>query len=182
MWLAPVLVLAAIAAHIACTDWGSWSGKQLAYMLVLGACVGFTEELATCGLVVKILRDAGHAEGYVAAVSSLVFALMHTANLISGMALNVVLATVVYTFGFGMCMYLSMRVTGSIWTAIALHGLTDPTTFLASGGGDKSVTGSANGATAVAVLATVLLVVFGIVAVFLVRGRVDAESWEQGVA
>ena len=175
MWIGPMLVLVAIGAHIAGIDWNLWSGQQLAAMVVLGVCVGFTEELATRGLVVKILRDAGHSERYVAAISSLVFALMHTTNLISGMALNVVLATVVYTFGFGMCMYLAMRVTGTIWAAMVLHGLTDPTTFLDSGGLDKAVTASAGGATTVALLATVLLVLFGIIAVFLIRGRVGAK-------
>jgi membrane protease YdiL (CAAX protease family) len=173
MWISPVLVLVAIVAHVAGIDWSSWSGQQLAAMVVVGVCVGFTEELATRGLVVKILRDAGHAERYVAAVSSLVFALMHTTNLISGMSLQVVAGTVVYTFGFGMCMYLAMRVTGTIWTAVVLHGLTDPTTFLATGGIDKSVTDSASGATTVATLATVLIILFGVVAVFLVRGRQD---------
>ena len=175
MWIGPTLVVVAIGAHIAGIDWTSWSGQQLAAMVVLGACVGLTEELATRGLVVKILRDAGHGERYVAAISSLVFALMHTTNLISGMALNVVLATVVYTFGFGMCMYLAMRVTGTIWAAIVLHGLTDPTTFLDSGGLDKSVTDSASGATTVALLATVLLVFFGVIAIFLIRGKVGAQ-------
>jgi CAAX protease family protein len=173
MWIGPVLVLVAIVAHSLGIDWGSWSGTQLAAMAVVGVCVGFTEELATRGLVVKILRDAGHAERYVAGVSSLVFALMHTTNLISGMSVEVVAGTVVYTFGFGMCMYLAMRLTGTIWTAIVLHGLTDPTTFLATGGIDKSVTDSASGATTVATLATVLIIIFGVVAVFLVRGRQD---------
>ena len=69
---------------------------------------------------------AGHGERFVAVVSSLLFALMHTVNFISGMEVSTVLATVVYTFGFGMCMYLTMRVTGTIWAAIVLHGLTDP--------------------------------------------------------
>ncbi len=166
-------MIVAIVAHVAGIEWSSWSGGQLAAMAVVGVCVGFTEELATRGLVVKILRDAGHAEKYVAAVSSLVFALMHTTNLISGMSLQVVAGTVVYTFGFGMCMYLAMRLTGTIWTAVVLHGLTDPTTFLATGGIDKSVTDSASGATTVATLATVLIILFGVVAAFLVRGRQD---------
>jgi membrane protease YdiL (CAAX protease family) len=181
MWIAPVLVVAAIAAHVAGTDWGYWSGEQIAAMAVVGVCVGLAEELITRGLAVKMLRDAGHGERFVAAVSSLLFALMHTANLLSGMALNVVLATVVYTFAFGMMMYLSMRLTGTIWTAIVLHGLTDPTTFLATGGLDKSVTDSADGATAVAVLATVLLVLFGAVAVFLVRGKVAQAAATPGI-
>ena len=53
-----------------------------------------------------------------------------------------VAVTVVYTFCFGMCMYLAMRVTGTIWAAIVLHGLTDPTTILSTGGVDEAVNGS----------------------------------------
>lgn len=176
MWAAPILVLAAIVGHVVATDWGAWSAGQLAAMVVLGACVGFTEELATRGIVVKMLRDAGHREMFVAAISSLTFALMHTVNLISGMSARVVLATVVYTLGFGACMYLSMRLTGTIWTAITLHGLTDPTTFLATGGVDEAVTSQSGGATALAVIATVLIILFGIVSLLFVRGSVTSTD------
>lgn len=179
MWIAPILVAAAIVAHIAGTDWDNWSAQDLVAMALVGVCVGVAEELATRGLAVKILRDAGHAERYVAFVSSLLFALMHTANLISGMAVTTVAATVVYTFGFGMCMYLTMRVTGTIWAAIVLHGLTDPTTFLSTGGLDKAVTDQASGASTLAAVATVLLILFAIVAAFLVRGK--AEPGQHGV-
>ncbi|MFE3289667.1 CPBP family intramembrane glutamic endopeptidase [Rhodococcus sp. NPDC059234] len=171
MWIGPGLVLAAIIAHLTGTEWNSWTGGQIVAMFVLGACVGVTEELATRGLAVQILRDARHGERFVAVVSSLLFALMHTVNLISGMALSTVGATVVYTFAFGMCMYLAMRVTGTIWAAIVLHALTDPTTFLSSGGLDKAV-GSTSAGGAIAALVTIALIAFGAVAAFLVRGTV----------
>jgi membrane protease YdiL (CAAX protease family) len=176
MWIAPVIVGVAVVAHVGATDWGAWTSAQLLVMVLVGAAVGFTEEIATRGLAVKILRDAGHRERYVAVVSSLLFALMHLSNLITGMKLSTVLATVVYTFAFGMCMYLSMRVTGTLWAAIILHGLTDPTTFLATGGIDESVSGGEGGWTTVALLATLVLIVFGIVAAFLVRGRARAAA------
>lgn len=169
MWVAPALVLAAVVAHLAGTDLEAWTGRELAAMAFLGVCVGLAEELATRGVAVKLLRDAGHGERYVAVVSSLLFALMHTVNLASGMSVGTVVATVVYTFGFGMCMYLSMRVTGTIWTAIVLHGLTDPTTVLATGGIDQAVAGQDSGSSAVAGLATVGLIVFGFVSVLLLR-------------
>ncbi|WP_327145735.1 CPBP family intramembrane glutamic endopeptidase [Nocardia sp. NBC_01327] len=172
MWIGPALVLIAIIAHLAGTRWSSWTGAQISAMLVLGVCVGVAEELATRGLTVQILREAGHGERFVAVVSSLVFALMHMVNLISGMELSTVAATVVYTFGFGMCMYLAMRVTGTIWAAIVLHACTDPSTFLSTGGLDKAVGDSGgSGASIIAAFATVLLIVFGVVAVFFVRGK-----------
>ncbi|MGC5168019.1 CPBP family intramembrane glutamic endopeptidase [Luteimicrobium sp. DT211] len=171
MWLAPVLVLVAVVAHVAATDWGAWSGGQIASLALLGVCVGLTEELATRGIVVTMLRDAGHGERMVMVVSSLLFALMHTVNLLSGMEASTVVATVVYTFGFGACMYLAMRVTGTFWAAVVLHALTDPTTFLASGGVDTSTTSQGGAAVVVALLATLLIVALGIVAIFAVRGK-----------
>lgn len=175
MWIGPILVAAAIAAHLTGTDWTAWSAGEIISLLALGVCVGIAEELLTRGIAVKMLRDAGHGERFVAVVSSLLFALMHTVNFISGMEASTVLATVVYTFGFGMCMYLTMRVTGTIWAAIVLHGLTDPTTILSTGGLDTSVTG-ASGATVVATFITILLVLFAVVAIFFVRGRVSQEQ------
>ena len=175
MWIGPIIVVAAIVAHLAGTDWSAWTTGEVIALLVLGAGVGLTEELATRGLAVKMLRDAGHRERFVAVVSSLVFALMHTVNLIAGMKASTVLGTVVYTFGFGMCMYLTMRVTGTIWAAIVLHGLTDPTTILSTGGLDTSVTTEVSGAAAITSLLTVLLVVFGVIAVFLIRDRIGED-------
>lgn len=178
MWIAPVLVLGAIVAHLAGVDWSRWSAGQLVALAVLGACVGVTEELATRGLVVRMVRDAGHGEWLVAFLSSLLFALMHLSNLISGMSLEVVAGTVVYTFAFGMCMYLTMRVTGTIWAAIVLHGLTDPTTILVSGGIDTSVGAAPSGSSSAAALITTLLIVFGFVAVLFVRGRAQVTTPE----
>jgi len=178
MWIAPVLVLGAVVAHVAGVDWSRWSAGQLAALAVLGACVGFTEELATRGFVVRMVRDAGHGERLVAFLSSLLFALMHLSNLISGMSLKVVAGTVVYTFAFGMCMYLTMRVTGTIWAAIVLHGLTDPTTMLASGGIDTAVGAAPSGASQAALILTLALIGFGFVAVLFVRGRSSVTTRE----
>ncbi|WP_018349914.1 CPBP family intramembrane glutamic endopeptidase [Longispora albida] len=170
MWIGPVLVVAAIIGHAGATDWKAWSGGQIAMIFVLGLFIGLAEELATRGLAVKMLRDAGHGERFAAIVSSLLFALMHTVNLLSGMKLATVATTVVYTFGFGMCMYLAMRVTGTIWAAIVLHAVTDPTTFLSTGGLDKAVNTGGAGWTALAASATIALIAFGVLAAFLTRG------------
>ena len=177
MWIAPLLITAAIVAHLGSTDWSAWTTGEVVMLAVLGVCIGVAEELATRGLAVTMLRDAGHGERFVAIVSSLLFALMHTANLIAGMAITTVAATVAYTFCFGLCMYLAMRVTGTIWTAIVLHGLTDPSTFLATGGVDEAVNnGGGSGRTMVAAVATVGFMVFAVVAMFFVRGKVSSAT------
>ncbi|MFE4498480.1 type II CAAX prenyl endopeptidase Rce1 family protein [Rhodococcus sp. NPDC056743] len=175
MRIGPILVVAAIVAHLTGTDWSAWTGGEIVALLALGVCVGLAEELITRGLAVKLLRDAGRSERFVAVISSLLFALMHTVNLISGMEASTVLATIVYTFGFGMCMYLTMRVTGTIWAAIVLHGITDPTTILSTGGLDTAIAG-ASGATVVATIVTILLIVFGIAAIFFIRGRISEKQ------
>ncbi|MGN9910433.1 CPBP family intramembrane glutamic endopeptidase [Phytohabitans sp. LJ34] len=83
---------------------------------------------------------------------------------------------VTYTFCFGVCMYLAMRVTGTVWAAIVLHALTDPSTFLSTGGVDQAVdTQQANGWSTLAALATIVFIVFAAVAVFLVRGKASGR-------
>lgn len=176
MWIAPVLVIAAIVGHVADTDWSAWTTGQVLMMVAAGACIGLAEELATRGLAVKMLRDAGRSERVVAVVSSLLFALMHTVNLISGMAISTVLATVGYTFCFGMCMYLSMRVTGTIWAAVVLHGVTDPTTFLSTGGIDEAVSNQGAGWATFAAAATIAFMLLAVIAVFVIRGKVAVPA------
>ncbi|SDT16460.1 CPBP family intramembrane glutamic endopeptidase [Actinoplanes derwentensis] len=177
MWIGPALVALAIAGHVGATDWGNWTGTEIALIAVLGLCIGVVEELATRGLAVKMLRDADHGERFVAVVSSLVFALMHSINLLSGMKLATVASTVGYTFCFGVCMYLVMRVTGTLWAAIVLHGLTDPTTFLSTGGIDQAVdTAGARGWSALTGIATIGLMLFAVVAVFLIRNQPPAAA------
>lgn len=181
MWVGPALVVAAIVAHVAAVDWGAWTGSQFLAFALLGASVGLAEELATRGVVVKMLRDARRSERFVAFVSSLMFALMHSVNLLTGQDPVTVLVTVVYTFGFGACMYLTMRVTGTIWAAIVLHGLTDPTTFLASGGLDKAVMDQSSAALTIASLATALIIVVGGLSLVLVKGRVADQQNQDAV-
>jgi len=85
MWIGPGLAFAAVAGHVGGTGWHGWSREGIALMVLFGSCVGVAEELATCGLAVKMLRDAGHGERFVVIVSSPLFALVHMTNLLSGM-------------------------------------------------------------------------------------------------
>ncbi|MGY1807851.1 CPBP family intramembrane glutamic endopeptidase [Blastococcus sp. SYSU D00669] len=167
------VVAAVVVGHLGATDWNRRTGGEIAVLALAGLCIGVTEELATRGLAVEMLRDAGHGERFVAVVSSLLFALMHTVDLLAGMALSTVLATLVCTFCFGTCTHLAMRVTGTIWAAIVLHALTDPTTFPSTGGIDEAVGARTENAwSLLASFGTFAFLVFAVVAVFLVRGRV----------
>ena len=109
-------------------------------VLLSGLLVGVVEELMYRGFAVKMVRSGGHGECAVAALPPGLRPLaQHEPDL--GQAITTVAFTVFYTFGFGVLMYLTLRVTGFLVWAMLVHGLTDPTTILASGGIDKVSTG-----------------------------------------
>ena len=174
MWVAVLLVVVPIFLRLMATNWSAYSIGLVLVMAFFGLCVGFTEELATRGIVVNMLRNGGYGERLVFVLSSLYFALLHSGNLLTGMAPLVVAVTVVYTFGFGAMMYLSMRATGRITWAILLHAATDPTTFLATGGIDA--TSAAAGAEELISLAGLFnwaYILLALLAIFLVKGRAN---------
>ena len=178
MWLAVVLVIVPIIIRVAGTNWSAYSVALVLSALFMGLCVGLTEELATRGLAVTLIRKGGHGERTVFLLSSLLFALLHAGNIISGMAPLVVLITVFYTFGFGAMMYLSLRVTGRLYWAMLLHAATDPTTFLATGGIDahSDTTGGSSALISLAGIFNWLYLLVALVAIFLVKNRVRAKD------
>lgn len=176
MWVAPALILAAIVLRLLGIDYGSYQGSVVAVAMLSGIFIGFAEELLTRGIVVKMLRDAGSSEWIVMVISSLVFALLHSANLLSGQPLTTVLVTVVYTFGFGVCMYLTLRATGNLVWPMLLHALFDPTLFLSTGGIDHA--GAAAGQNVfltIAGPANLLIMLVAVIGLVFVRGHVQAR-------
>jgi membrane protease YdiL (CAAX protease family) len=177
MWVAVVLVLIPIVLHLFGASWSSYSPTVVLTVLFLGLCVGFSEEVLTRGVAVTMLRRAGYGEKAVMVLSSLLFAFLHASNALSGQELVTVGTTIVFAFGFGTMMYLSMRVTGSIVPAILLHAATDPTTILATGGVDTH--GASAGTESLVALAgtfNIVFIVAAIVAVFLVSGRAETRT------
>ena len=180
MWIAPILAAIPIVLRLFGIDWGRHGVDVVCFMLGTGLLIGFVEELTYRGFAVKMIRDGGHGEWVVAALSSLAFGLSHSANLLSGQALSTVAVTVLYTFAFGVLMYLTLRTTGFLIGAMVLHGLTDPTTFLSSGGIDKVVTGSGpNALLTLAGTATSVIIVVGLVLLIFVRGKVGTRNPER---
>ena len=174
MWVAVLLVVVPIFLRLMATNWSAYSIGLVLVVAFFGLCVGFTEELATRGIVVNMLRNGGYGERLVFVLSSLYFALLHSGNLLTGMAPLVVAVTVLYTFGFGAMMYLSMRATGRITWAILLHAATDPTTFLATGGIDAtSATAGAEELISLAGLFNWAYILLALLAIFLVKGRAN---------
>ncbi|MBZ4487887.1 CPBP family glutamic-type intramembrane protease [Microbacterium sp. cx-55] len=176
MWIFVVLAIIPIGLRFVGIDYASYAGGVVVTSLLVGLVIGFVEEFLYRGIVVKILRDAGHRELSVAALSSLFFALSHTVNLLSGQPLLTVALTVVFTFGFGMMMYLVMRATGNIVWAMLIHGLTDPTTFLSTGGIDVSTGAAHSPALDLAAPFNIVFVVAALIVLFFIRGKAESAS------
>lgn len=130
MWIAIAAVLLVIVANIINIDWAAVGLPLAVSYLAVGLCIGFVEEIVTRGFVVNLMRKAGYRETVVALVSAAIFAALHAGNFFGGQSLLLTLQQVAYTFGFGICMYLALRVTGTLIVPILLHAMTDPTGFL----------------------------------------------------
>ncbi|MCR2317518.1 hypothetical protein NSR99_23280, partial [Salmonella enterica] len=76
----------------------------------------------------------------------------------------------VYTFAFGICMYLALRVTRTIVAPILLHASTDPSIFL------QTLHPAEGGLTAFAALGNIVVVVVGLVLMIFIRGRVRTSA------
>ncbi|GAA3630355.1 hypothetical protein GCM10022236_36020 [Microlunatus ginsengisoli] len=175
MWIAPAIPLAAIVLRLIGIDYASYASGVVIVTLAAGLLVGFVEELLTRGLAVKMLRDSGMREWGVAVTSSAIFALLHSGNLLSGMTPFTVALTLVYTFAFGILMYLTLRVTGRLVWPIIVHGLTDPTLILATGGIDVTG-GTPNLLLALAAPVNIVTIGFAAIALIFIRGRVAATG------
>lgn len=170
MWIAVAVVLLFNILRFAATDYGKAGFGFVAAWLLAGLFIGFAEEVLTRGIVVNLMRKAGHPEIAVALVSSAIFAALHAGNLFTGQALFPTLVQLVYTFAFGICMYLSLRITGSLIWPILLHASTDPSIFI-------STAYPAGGAvSAVAGLGNIVVIVFGLLAIIFIRGRLGQKA------
>lgn len=125
--IAPVIMVVALLVNLISVDWGSYDGAFFAASIVL-LLVGFTEELATRGLLLVGLRSR-LSEVWVWLITSALFGLMHIVNAFIGQAVGPTLQQVALAFGAGTIFYVLRRVTGSLIWAMILHGLWDFSTF-----------------------------------------------------
>ena len=166
MWTAVGVVLVFNVLRFATVDY-SRSGTSVVFAwLVAGLFIGFAEETLTRGFVVNLMRKAGYGEVVVAAVSAALFAALHSGNLLSGQSLFATAFQLVYTFAFGICMYLALRVTGNLIWPILLHATTDPSIYL------QTVYPSAGALTVFAGFGNIAVIFAGLVMLIFIRGRV----------
>lgn len=170
MWIAVVVVLLFNVLRFATVDYGEAGAGVVIAWLIAGLFIGFAEEVLTRGYVVNLMRKAGYREIVVAVVSAALFAALHSGNLLSGQSLFATLLQLVYTFAFGLCMYLALRVTGHIIWPILLHASTDPSIFLQATYPVESPLAVIAGFGNIAVIAT------GLILLIFIRGRVSTPD------
>ncbi len=170
MWIAVAVVLVFNILRFATIDYSAAGADVVAAWLIAGLFIGFAEEVLTRGYVVNLMRKAGHSEIAVATVSAAIFAGLHAGNLFGGQPLLATAIQVFYTFAFGICMYLALRVTGNIIWPILLHASTDPSIFLQTAyPAEGSLTGFA-------ALGNIAVIATGLVLLIFIRGRVAARE------
>jgi len=167
MWIAMAVVLLFNVLRFASIDYAAAGFDWVAAWLLAGLFIGFSEELLTRGYVVRIMRSAGHSEIAVGLVSAALFALLHGFNFFTGQPILPTLLQMLYTFFFGFCMYLALRVSGTIIAPILLHASTDPSIFM------QGTYPAAGSVSSIAQLGNVVLILVGVllVVVFIVTER-----------
>lgn len=160
--IAAVIMVIALIVNLVSVDWASYDTAFLAASIVL-LLVGFTEEIATRGLLLVGLRSR-LSEVWVWFLTSALFGLMHLVNAISGQAIGPTVQQVVLAFGAGTIFYILRRVTGSLIWAMILHGLWDFSTF-ALGRGTPGPAAALGGA-----LEIVAIIVAFVGVAFVIRG------------
>jgi hypothetical protein len=177
MWLGPIIAVVPIALRVLDIDWGGPALSVVLMVLATGLMIGYVEELLFRGIAVKMLRAAGHREFAVAVISSVLFGMSHSINALNGQELQTVGSTVLYTIAFGALMYLTMRSFRFIIAAMILHGLTDPTAILATGGIDEVAETAARGLAAVnGGFTFFVLIPIGIILMLCVRGKAGEDK------
>ena len=172
MWIAVAVVLVFNILQFATVDYAKAGAGVVVAWLVAGLFIGFAEETLTRGFVVNLMRKHGYREIAVASVSAALFAALHAGNLLTGQSPFATAFQVVYTFAFGILMYLTLRVTGSLVWPILLHASTDPSAFL------STLYPTQGPVAAFAGLANPAVIVTGLVLLVFIRGRVAQNTAE----
>ncbi len=125
LWFIPLLLPIgfSLAAGI------EFKGLALTSTLLTSALlIGFTEEAIFRGLMLNALKARGPWTA--ATVTSVLFGLAHTLNLLSGKSGAEILIQVCYALAVGFCFAAIVLRTGMIWPLVLVHALIDFTSFL----------------------------------------------------
>jgi len=125
-WLlvVPILLFIATLVGIDYGNLGNMGGAMILWLALGTAMVGFSEEITYRGLAVVGFRG-GYGEVRVWLFSSVLFGLLHGANLILGQSAALTIRQVILAFVIGSVFYSIRRITGTIIIPMVLHALWD---------------------------------------------------------
>ena len=124
LWIFPILGIV-IPLLIALAGVPQYASASLLIWLALGALgVGLGEELAIRGALLIAIRDK-YNEAIVFVVTTVAFSLMHAPNFLFKDDQVFGFSQLQSTLLAGCAYYLIRRATGSLWWAVAAHGLWD---------------------------------------------------------
>ncbi|PJJ48191.1 hypothetical protein CLV56_4067 [Mumia flava] len=128
LWIAPAVMLAITAVFLLTEDVGD-ATTTFVLVVALGSLgVGFCEEVATRGVLLTGFR-ARLTEPTAWFLSTLLFGLLHLPNWWFG-AGPAAAGQVALAFMTGSVLYLARRLSGSLFLAMALHGVWDFAAFV----------------------------------------------------
>jgi membrane protease YdiL (CAAX protease family) len=125
LWLIPVVILLGVVLRLVRNPWSQVGGRFVVVALLATFLVGLSEELLIRGYFADVLADAGLGLAWIAVVSSVVFGLLHGANILNGQDVATTLQQVVASAIMGFGLFASLALTGSLWVPVALHFLFD---------------------------------------------------------
>lgn len=165
LWSIPVVILLGVVLRLVRNPWSQVNGRFVVVALLATLLVGLSEELLIRGYFVDVLREAGLGLVWVGVISSVVFGLLHGANILNGQDAKTTVQQVVASALMGLGLFASLVLTGSLWLPIVLHFLFDFS--LVVGGSVKKEGSAAKKDEAVLILAMYGLSLASVVALVL---------------
>ncbi len=132
MWSIPIVLGVIVLVAIDWAQISALSGSYLLWLAIGTLLVGFNEEIVYRGLSVVAFRGA-YKEVQVWLLTSILFGLLHGANVFLGQPLVPTVQQIVLAFVLGSVFYVVRRVTGSLAVLMILHALWDFGSFTWAG-------------------------------------------------
>lgn len=162
MFLVPAALVVQIVLLFVEAPWASLTVPFVLVGLVCYLLVGVGEELFFRGILLESVR-AHHGETVTLLVTALAFGAAHSfGSALNGIPPEVIAFQVSVTAMDGVILYAVLRVTGTLWVPILLHGFGDFGRWLASGDGLDHATG-ADGAVQFVLVALSIAVLISVI-------------------
>ncbi|MDO9695151.1 MAG: CPBP family intramembrane metalloprotease [Candidatus Latescibacteria bacterium] len=131
-WLVFLPLAVIPALMLVFSEFGPATAGRLLFLAAVALMTGFAEEVVFRGVAVHALLPGGVLRA--ALLSSVIFGLLHLANLAAGAEPVATGLQVVFAGLFGFAAAAPRLVTGTLWPLVAIHALQDFLAFWSAGG------------------------------------------------